>query len=70
MARWDVQQHRDKTAITYINLYTHQTFDCGDQRTDVPVNMILDWIAENADSGDAVFLNGKPIMSKMQPARA
>lgn len=70
MAIWLVLQQRQKTSVQYVNLQTQQVIPCGDQRVDTPIGMILDWIAEHSDPGDAALVNGHSVMFKQQAASA
>jgi hypothetical protein len=70
MAVWSIEQSSKKTAVIYVNLQTGERFNCGDNRPETPVSMLSDWCAEQADPGDLIMLNGKPLLMKTQEARA
>lgn len=68
MAAWRVTRTRSKIAVIYVNAETRQTHDCGPQHPDVAIGLLLDWIIVNADPGDWVTLDGKPVLVIQRPA--
>lgn len=57
-ARWTITDVKDGRMVVYENLEHGKRFDCGIERGDTPLDMILEFIISEGDPGDLVFLNG------------
>jgi hypothetical protein len=70
MATWAVTRLRRKTAVTYTNSVTGQSMSCGDQHPDTSVPLILNWIVEQADAGDAILVDRRLVLVVQSAASA
>lgn len=71
MGLWNIKTSERVIGVTYTNLSTGAEFDCGDNRPDTPVSMILEWVMLNADPGDIVAVNDEALpLFKLRPAAA
>lgn len=59
-ARWNITDQADgQKAVVYINLCNGTTFECGLTPAGSPMGLILEYILNEGDPGDMVFLNGQ-----------
>jgi hypothetical protein len=50
MAKWLIERRPDgRLQLTYVNLCTGQTFDCGAVRGDAPLDLLVEWIVTRGD---------------------
>lgn len=69
MANWKIDRTEAALTVTYYNLQSGVEFNCGENRLDTPVGLILDWIADQAEPGDVIYAFGRPVGQKFKEAR-
>lgn len=70
MARWDINKNRGAIKVKYTNSMTGKQHDCGDQHVDTSMRLVMEWAADQADSGDLLMVNGKFVAQKFPEAQA
>lgn len=60
MAIWSVTTEPDgRRAVRYLNVSTNKTFECAlDQPHRLPLDLVFDWVASEADPEDLLTLDG------------
>lgn len=58
-ARWTVTETASGRLVVYENLERGLTFNCGVEPLSTPFDLIVEFIIQEGDPGDLVFLNGK-----------
>jgi hypothetical protein len=64
MCRWDIIRRPSGIDLIFTNPATGDKFDCGVQRPDTPIQLLLDWVEVEADPGDAAFVDGELVFLK------
>ena len=59
-ARWDITDQKDgQKKVVYANLCTGTIFDCGLAPANSPMILLLEFVIDEGDAGDMVFVNGQ-----------
>lgn len=62
MAKWCIETESDgRRRVRYLNPCDGTVFDCGVNRADLPVSMLIDWCAGESEPGDLVMVDGEVV---------
>lgn len=59
LGRWDFQTRAGGIEITYANLLTGKLLVCGVARPGTLLPILIEYVYEEGDAGDVVFIDGK-----------
>jgi hypothetical protein len=69
VALWSVDRCKERIGVTYTNLHTGSTFDCG-QADPNAFDQVFEFIATESQPGDLVAVNGVVVALIQHPAAA